>query len=83
MSTFLRHSEATVPLSWPTRMMIALGAAKGLAFLHNAERPVIYRDFKTSNILLDSVSHAPQIENTEIYFFFPYPIFSVLSLRTI
>lgn len=36
--------------------MIALGAAKGLAFLHNAERPVIYRDFKTSNILLDSVS---------------------------
>jgi len=37
-------------------MMIAFGAAKGLAFLHNAERPVIYRDFKTSNILLDSVS---------------------------
>ncbi|KAG4922309.1 hypothetical protein JHK86_051122 [Glycine max] len=31
--------EATVPLSWATRMMIALGAAKGLAFLHNAERP--------------------------------------------
>nr|KJB27594.1 hypothetical protein B456_005G001500 [Gossypium raimondii] len=46
--------EATVPLSWAKRMMIALGAAKGLAFLHNAERPVIYRDFKTSNILLDS-----------------------------
>ncbi|KAI4324565.1 hypothetical protein MLD38_030043 [Melastoma candidum] len=41
-------------LPWATRMMIALGAAKGLAFLHNAERPVIYRDFKTSNILLDS-----------------------------
>lgn len=53
---FSEHSEATVPLSWATRMMIALGAAKGLAFLHNAERPVIYRDFKTSNILLDSVS---------------------------
>ncbi|KAE8734029.1 Serine/threonine-protein kinase [Hibiscus syriacus] len=46
--------KATVPLSWAKRMMIALGAAKGLAFLHNAERPVIYRDFKTSNILLDS-----------------------------
>ena len=42
-------------------MMIALGAAKGLAFLHNAERPVIYRDFKTSNILLDSVSDAIEI----------------------
>lgn len=46
--------KAAVPLSWSTRMMIALGAAKGLAFLHNTERPVIYRDFKTSNILLDS-----------------------------
>lgn len=49
-------TETTAPLSWSRRMMIALGAAKGLAFLHNAERPVIYRDFKTSNILLDSVT---------------------------
>ncbi|KAK1264616.1 Serine/threonine-protein kinase [Acorus gramineus] len=46
--------KTAAPLPWATRMMIALGAAKGLAFLHNAERPVIYRDFKTSNILLDS-----------------------------
>lgn len=37
-------------------MKIALGAAKGLAFLHSDENKVIYRDFKTSNILLDSVS---------------------------
>lgn len=43
-----------LPLPWSIRMKIALGAAKGLAFLHEeAERPVIYRDFKTSNILLD------------------------------
>ncbi|KAK1284610.1 Serine/threonine-protein kinase [Acorus calamus] len=46
--------KTAAPLPWATRMMIALGAARGLAFLHNAERPVIYRDFKTSNILLDS-----------------------------
>ncbi|XP_072966364.1 serine/threonine-protein kinase PBL34-like [Typha angustifolia] len=45
----------SLPLPWSTRMRVALGAAKGLAFLHEeAERPVIYRDFKTSNILLDA-----------------------------
>lgn len=45
------------PLSWSLRLKVALGAAKGLAFLHSDERKVIYRDFKTSNILLDSVSN--------------------------
>ncbi|KAM5566184.1 hypothetical protein ABKV19_019920 [Rosa sericea] len=41
-------------LPWSTRMKIAVGAAKGLAFLHEDHRPVIFRDFKTSNVLLDS-----------------------------
>ncbi|KAK4833888.1 hypothetical protein QYF36_012903 [Acer negundo] len=45
----------SLPLPWSIRMKIALGAAKGLTFLHEeAEKPVIYRDFKTSNILLDA-----------------------------
>ncbi|CAN0877693.1 Putative receptor-like protein kinase At1g72540 [Linum grandiflorum] len=44
----------TASLPWLTRLKIAAGAAKGLAFLHEEEKPVIYRDFKTSNILLDS-----------------------------
>ncbi|KAK2645030.1 hypothetical protein Ddye_020225 [Dipteronia dyeriana] len=47
-----RRYAATLP--WSTRMKIALGAAKGLAFLHEEENPVIYRDFKTSNVLLDA-----------------------------
>ncbi|KAJ0667176.1 putative protein kinase RLK-Pelle-RLCK-VIIa-2 family [Helianthus annuus] len=49
----------SLPLPWSIRMKIALGAAKGLAYLHEeAKRPVIYRDFKTSNILLDAEYNA-------------------------
>ncbi|XVF34035.1 hypothetical protein REPUB_Repub18cG0022400 [Reevesia pubescens] len=41
-------------LDWNTRMRIAVGAAKGLEYLHEtADPPVIYRDFKASNILLN------------------------------
>lgn len=42
------------PLSWCTRLKIAAGAAQGLEYLHcKANPPVIYRDLKSSNILLD------------------------------
>ncbi|CAL1376027.1 unnamed protein product [Linum trigynum] len=41
-------------LPWRTRLEIMLGAAEGLAYLHSGlEVPVIYRDFKCSNVLLD------------------------------
>ncbi|KAL8106490.1 serine/threonine-protein kinase PBS1-like [Apium graveolens] len=46
------------PLDWNIRMKIAAGAAKGLEFLHDkASPPVIYRDFKSSNILLEEGFH--------------------------
>ncbi|GMI74105.1 PBS1-like 19 [Hibiscus trionum] len=46
--------RAFPPLSWKTRLHIVLGAAEGLAYLHEGlEVQVIYRDFKASNVLLD------------------------------
>nr|XP_043623347.1 receptor-like serine/threonine-protein kinase ALE2 isoform X2 [Erigeron canadensis] len=42
------------PLDWGARLKIALGAARGLAYLHEDSSPrVIHRDFKSSNILLE------------------------------
>nr|GFB40691.1 receptor-like protein kinase HAIKU2 [Tanacetum cinerariifolium] len=48
------HTSKKLGLDWDTRYEIALGAAKGLEYLHHGcERPVIHRDVKSSNILLD------------------------------
>ncbi|KAH7865333.1 hypothetical protein Vadar_005302 [Vaccinium darrowii] len=48
------HDKEAAPLNWGARMKIALGAARGLAYLHEDSSPrVIHRDFKSSNILLE------------------------------
>ncbi|KDP41543.1 hypothetical protein JCGZ_15950 [Jatropha curcas] len=48
-------------LDWPTRHQIAVGVAQGLAYLHHdLLLPIIHRDIKSTNILLD-VNYRPKV----------------------
>ncbi|KAL4577361.1 hypothetical protein LXL04_013470 [Taraxacum kok-saghyz] len=48
------HGEGRPVMEWSTRIRVAAGAARGLAYLHEDCHPrIIHRDIKSSNILLD------------------------------
>jgi Leucine-rich repeat (LRR) protein len=49
------RSARRAPLDWLTRLKVAVGAAQGLCYMHHeCVPPIVHRDVKTSNILLDS-----------------------------
>ncbi|KAL3629526.1 Proline-rich receptor-like protein kinase perk8 [Castilleja foliolosa] len=49
------HSKGTTVMDWASRVKVAAGAARGLAYLHEDCQPrIIHRDIKSTNILLDN-----------------------------
>lgn len=49
----LLHNDAAASLTWKQRLHIALDSARGMNFLHASKPPIIHRDLKSLNILVD------------------------------
>ncbi|KAG2542948.1 hypothetical protein PVAP13_9NG811700 [Panicum virgatum] len=63
--------EYSKPLSWNSRVKIALGSARALEYLHEICSPsIIHKNFKSSNILLDSEFN-PHLSDAGLASFIP------------
>ncbi|KAK9196083.1 hypothetical protein WN943_004211 [Citrus x changshan-huyou] len=70
-NALLGSKSKYVSLDWPTRANICLGTASGLSFLHEeADPPIVHRDIKASNVLLDGNFH-PKIGDFGLAKLFP------------
>lgn len=68
-SFYINLQDSSKFLKWKTRLEIAVGAAQGLSHLHNAlDRPLVHRDVKSANILLDN-NLTPKVIKYKISFY--------------
>ncbi|XP_061359401.1 serine/threonine-protein kinase-like protein CCR4 [Gastrolobium bilobum] len=55
LNDHLHKLQSSALMSWPLRIKVALEAARGIEYLHKyATPPIIHRDIKSANILLDA-----------------------------
>nr|KYP68786.1 Serine/threonine-protein kinase-like protein CCR4 [Cajanus cajan] len=55
LTDHLHKLQTSALMSWPMRIKVALDAARGIEYLHRyANPPIIHRDIKSANILLDA-----------------------------
>ncbi|VAI35976.1 unnamed protein product [Triticum turgidum subsp. durum] len=61
------------PLTWDTRVRIALGTAQALEYLHEiCSPPIIHKNIKSSNVLLDADLN-PHLSDCGLAFFYEDP----------
>ncbi|XP_021299865.1 LOW QUALITY PROTEIN: probable serine/threonine-protein kinase PBL11 [Herrania umbratica] len=73
-------SENDTELNWSRRIKIAVGAARAVDYLHTRAKPVIHRDLKASNILLDA-DFNPKLSDFGLARFGPLDDQSYVSTR--
>ncbi|KAI3864113.1 hypothetical protein MKW98_031705 [Papaver atlanticum] len=57
--------DSTTKLEFKQRLSIALGAAKGLCHLHSLKPPLVHKNFRTANVLVDE-NFIPKIADAGI-----------------
>lgn len=48
-----RQTKSANPIPWDKNLKVLADVARGMAFLHGSTPPIIHRDLKTQNILID------------------------------
>jgi len=61
LTAYLHNISKTEKLSFKTQVKLALDIAKGMQYLHSTTPPLVHRDLKSPNVLMQSIPEAPYV----------------------